>query len=1311
MSLKSKLINLLIYLTFLVFILDGCAGNVLPIFISSPIRDARVNVEYSYEVKAIVPKTGKQIAVKALGLPDWLNLESEGSGITKLVGTAEQVGTHLVTLMAENGGSESYQSFELIVKENSPPELFTRNSSVQLGTTYQQAIEVFDSDDDKVTIKGLNIPPELLCFPSIDECNTLIGTFTKEGNYIIVLSLSDGFLEQEVSFEITVKNENSTPEITSVPEEKVVSGAEYRYIVQATDNNVGDLLVIKAVKKPDWLEFEDLGKGVGILKGTAGEEVIGEHEVILLVEDDHNPAASTTQEFMLEVTKPNSPPIFESLPNTNALEDNPYQYQIQVKDDDPEDTLQICPDDDSVSKCVIPTWLSLQDDGEGKAVLKSGDEVTKEQRGSHFIVLVATDSKVETKQNFTLVVSDANFAPAFIEIPLADAPEDKLYVGTVKVSDGDGPDKPVKISATINPPQGKSAEWLKFTDNKDNTATLEGTPTERDRGSYQVILKADDGKAITEQTITIVVGDVNKAPEFTQLPLADAPEDKAYKATITAIDEDGPTELAITAEVIPPTGKSNWLAFTDQGDGIAALEGTPSVDNRGTYQVVLRAFDGKATTEQVVAIVVSDINQTPSFIDSPNINATEDSLYSQDIRVEDPDDFPNALSVSASQKPDWLNVSFSNNIVKLSGTPKNEDVGQHGVVLKASDGKAEKELSFTLLVTNTNDSPVVDQDALDKAVAEGSLARNINKSSSNDPDYVYYVQPDTLAFLETSAFFTDPDKVYGDNLGFSATLEDGRTPLPSWFNLNESIGDLVGTFSNDINADPIGILVRARDNAGESVEIKFKLEHPFGTRQFGTRFDDSANHSAANLTGIYIVGSTRRGALEDPLGNTDAYIRKYNPDGAEEWTDQFGSFEFDTINHVILDATAIYVIGETNGNVVSGGIGSIGGTDGYARQYNFDGNVESTKQFGRIFNDDANHIVSNSTGIYVAYVIGGNTSGSFGDSTKIAKYSNPLKEVWNHDLFDKTGNTSVDDDATHVTSDSTSVYIAGRIGVIEDFPSIGSNYDAYIVKYDSDKNQVWKDQFGTDGSNEHIKDQVIWSKSLYIFGTTDDDLAGAHFGGQDVYIRKYNSANGNVEWTEQFGSSVIDFADNIIANSTGIYVTGLAGDLGAGSSSNSSPFIRKYDSSGNVKWTKQFGTGSDRITHITSDSTGIYIVGNTKGNLKGNNLGSQDAFIRKYDSDGNVQWTDQFGSSNQDETIHVIANPTGIYVTGHTDGDFEGNNLGDQDIFIRKYYPNGTYDGQRCDTTTNKATDTNPDGIFIYDNSTQETKCTKWTEW
>ena len=165
-------------------------------------------------------------------------------------------------MKAENGGSKSYQSFKLIVKENSPPELLTRNDSVQLGATYQQAIEVYDADGDKVTIKGLNIPIGVLCQPRIDECNNLVGIFTKEGKYTISLSLSDGFLEQEVSFEVTVKNENATPEITSVPEEKVVAGAEYRYIVQTvagaeyryivqtTDDNVGDLLTIKALKKP-----------------------------------------------------------------------------------------------------------------------------------------------------------------------------------------------------------------------------------------------------------------------------------------------------------------------------------------------------------------------------------------------------------------------------------------------------------------------------------------------------------------------------------------------------------------------------------------------------------------------------------------------------------------------------------------------------------------------------------------------------------------------------------------------------------------------------------------------------------------------------------------------------------------------------------------------------------------------------------------------------------------------------------------------------------------------------------------------------
>ena len=91
-----------------------------------------------------------------------------------------------------------------------------------------------------------------------------------------------------------------------------------------------------------------------------------------------------------------------------------------------------------------------------------------------------------------------------------------------------------------------------------------------------------------------------------------------------------------------------------------------------------------------------------------------------------------------------------------------------------------------------------------------------------------------------------------------------------------------------------------------------------------------------------------------------------------------------------------------------------------------------------------------------------------------------------------------------------------------------------------------------------------------------------------------------VQWIRQFGSSDVDIAYGVAVNSSGVYVVGytiatLPGQTSAGSTD---AFIRKYDSSGNVVWTRQFGTqGFDQAFAVAVDSTGVYVAGLTNGSL------------------------------------------------------------------------------------------------------------------
>jgi hypothetical protein len=121
-------------------------------------------------------------------------------------------------------------------------------------------------------------------------------------------------------------------------------------------------------------------------------------------------------------------------------------------------------------------------------------------------------------------------------------------------------------------------------------------------------------------------------------------------------------------------------------------------------------------------------------------------------------------------------------------------------------------------------------------------------------------------------------------------------------------------------------------------------------------------------------------------------------------------------------------------------------------------------------------------------------------------------------------------------------------------------------------------------------------------------------------------------------------------------------------------YVRAFDSDGNVIWTRQFGTSVfDQIDAISVDDNGVYVAGRTAGTLPDQHTaGTQDAFVRRYYLSGDEAWTHQFGTAANDQAFAIATAATSVYVAGSTSGALPGQvNVGVQDAFVRKYDASG----------------------------------------
>ncbi|MGM0597071.1 MAG: DUF7151 family protein [Myxococcota bacterium] len=128
------------------------------------------------------------------------------------------------------------------------------------------------------------------------------------------------------------------------------------------------------------------------------------------------------------------------------------------------------------------------------------------------------------------------------------------------------------------------------------------------------------------------------------------------------------------------------------------------------------------------------------------------------------------------------------------------------------------------------------------------------------------------------------------------------------------------------------------------------------------------------------------------------------------------------------------------------------------------------------------------------------------------------------------------------------------------------------------------------------------------------------------------------------------------------------------------------------------------IKDIAVDQTGeFYVFGHTGGSMDGNpNLGSTDVYLIKYTADGTTVWTKQWGSSETDNAVEIKIDDDGnIYAGGHTLGDIHGANQGSVDNFITKFDDNGNiiwskqWGTVQNDTLTGLTIDHASDDVYV----------------
>ncbi len=165
-------------------------------------------------------------------------------------------------------------------------------------------------------------------------------------------------------------------------------------------------------------------------------------------------------------------------------------------------------------------------------------------------------------------------------------------------------------------------------------------------------------------------------------------------------------------------------------------------------------------------------NYTPQFSSTAVKTIAEDSEYSYTFTATDQNEW-NTLTFSIIEKPSWLSLTGST----LSGTPTNDNIGNHNISIKVTDGLKESTQTYSLTVTNTNDAPVFTSQPTQAVMQEIEYSYTMTASdidpTNDELIFACTSKPSWISFTDLNTISGTPSSGDVGNHNITVTVSDG----------------------------------------------------------------------------------------------------------------------------------------------------------------------------------------------------------------------------------------------------------------------------------------------------------------------------------------------------------------------------------------------------------------------------------------------------------------------------------------------------------------------------------------------------------
>lgn len=310
-------------------------------------------------------------------------------------------------------------------------------------------------------------------------------------------------------------------------------------------------------------------------------------------------------------------------------------------------------------------------------------------------------------------------------------------------------------------------------------------------------------------------------------------------------------------------------------------------------------------------------------------------------------------------------------------------------------------------------------------------------------------------------------------------------------------------------------------------------------------------------------------------------------------------------------------------------------------------------------------------------------------------------------------------------------------GSLQQYTTLGSTYDEYLEAINSDSEGnimlgisfygttiIGGETYTSAGAQDIVLvsvDQELKPRWSQLIGGTKTDFAtcievtdnndiylGGYFNGtlqcnetvieathtSDIFIARFNNTGIFSQFTQISGTATEKLYDLKVDEQNNLLLTGTFTDtLNIGSQTYTSPhqyqlFLAQISSNNTLQWCNLFhGNNLNTRAHLATDGSHSVITGDAGDTLWLNNTPlnintqfNQDIFLAQFNHQGQLQWSQNYGSSNTDEARGINCSKTGyITLTGHFRDNFTMGAIeleytmccGSRDIFVGRITPQG----------------------------------------